>query len=388
MSNWQYLVIMKSLPSEYRALRTIAAATRAGITPLIQLWDRAPSAAVGEGADDTDVDLDNGPGFFDQQTIWTNGSAERVWHRLIGGLFPKTLENWPRERRVLLDGEWLDESGSMRSVLANARVFGMDVVPVTGLDRAPDYQAVVAEMASPERGGLVLRLRGPDFRRAIPVFRERIHDVLTTLGASIATTDVVLDLGAIDPGFREGAELNVESMVRFLPSAEQWRNVAVVASGSPEQVSAKRFATDDLTPYARPEWWLWQELRSRAQVVTRVPVYGDYGTIHPGRIEPLGEPKSLPRIPQIRYASGDRMLMLRGHDLRGEGDGTRQIADMLDRAKEFGAWAGSQHCAGCERLQGAATGTDSPGDWGTWKWISQVHLLTHTSAQLANPNDF
>jgi hypothetical protein len=54
------------------------------------------------------------------------------------------------------------------------------------------------------------------------------------------------------------------------------------------------------------------------------------------------------------------------------------------RLEENGDWQGANFSAGDLWFKRAARGEDGPGNWGTWKWAGQVHLVTHTSQQLAN----
>jgi hypothetical protein len=244
------------------------------------------------------------------------------------------------------------------------------------------YGQAIVDAAVPDRGGLVVRLRPSDFVGGRTALQERLDTLLAPTKLGPAGVDLVMDLGCLDEGFLERDELNAESMVRALPYLDDWRNLAIIGSGTPKQVTESRFKRDEITPYRRLEWLLWKELLARRAHIGRLPIYGDYGVIHPDRVEPIGEPKSLPRIPKIIYASRDEMLMIRGHDLRPAGD-DGQLGVLLDLLKRNNAWPGPDFSAGDAWFERAARGVETPGDWGTWKWAGQVHLLTHTSQQLA-----
>lgn len=381
-STWRHLVVMKSLPAEYRALRSLRPEIANGVTPLIQLWDRTPTPGVEEGEPDQDEVEAPEFGLFDQQSMWEDGQAQPVWKRLRNGLFTKTRGNWDKGQAILLDGEWLDDPEAVTTVIANCRAAGMLVVPVTGLSRTAAYEQAIVTSSSDDRGGLVVRLRPADFVAGPVALRERLDTLLEPMQLRPGGVDVVLDLGCLDDALLERDELNAESMIRGLPYQGDWRNLAIVGSGTPKEVTESRFKRDEVTPYRRLEWLMWLELIARRTHLGRLPVYGDYGVIHPDRVEPIGEPKSLPRIPKIPYASGDEMLMVRGHDLRSGEDG--QLRVLLDLLKENGAWPGPDFSEGDAWFDRAARGVATSGDWGTWKWAGQVHLLTHTSQQLAN----
>ena len=382
-TTWRQLVVMKSLPAEYRALRSLRPVVAKAVTPLIQLWDRKPTAGVEEGEQDPDEIESGEVGFFDQQPIWADGQSQPVWKRFRNGLFTKTRGSWDKEQAILLDGEWLEDSEAFRTIVANCRAAGIPVVPVTGLDRTMAYGQAIVDATASDRDGLVVRLRPTDFVGGTTALRERLDTLLAPVKLRPTGVDLVLDLGCLDEAFLERDELNAESMIRALPYLDDWRNLAIVGSGTPREVTESRFKRDEITPYRRLEWRLWQELLARRAFLGRLPIYGDYGVIHPDRVEPIGEPKSLPRIPKIIYASRDEMLMIRGHDLRPAGD-DGQLGVLLDLLKRNDAWPGPDFSAGDAWFERAARGVDTPGDWGTWKWAGQVHLLTHTSQQLAS----
>lgn len=381
-STWRRLVVMKSLPAEYRALRSLSPDVSTGVAPLIQLWDRKPTAGVEEDEQEPDESESADSGLFGQQPIWEDGEAHPVWKRLRNGLFTKTRGSWSKDQAILLDGDWLDDPWALTTIIANCRAADMAVAPVTGLDRSRAYAEAISASIS-ARDGLVIRLRRLDFIGGATGLRERLDALLAPMKLSPTGVDLVLDLGCLDDSFLERDELNAESMVRALPYLDEWRNLAIVGSGTPREVTEARFKRDEITPFRRLEWLIWKELLARREHIGRLPAYGDYGVIHPDRIEPIGEPKALPRIPKIIYASRDEQLMIRGHDLRPAGD-DGQLGRLLELLKQNGAWLGPDFSAGDAWFERAARGLDTPGDWGTWKWAGQTHLLTHTSQQLAS----
>lgn len=338
-ATWRQLVVMKSLPAEYRALRYLRSDVAKAVTPLIQLWDRKPTASVDEGDLDPDENEPGDVGFFDQQPIWADGQAQPVWKRLRNGLFTKTRGSWDKQQAILLDGEWLEDPEAFTTIVANCRAAGIPVIPVTGLDRTVPYGQAIVDLTASDRGGLVVRLRTSDFGGGTTALRERLDTLLAPVKLRPAGVDLVLDLGCLDEAVLERDELNAESMIRALPYLDDWRNLAIIGSGTPKQVTESRFKRDEITPYRRLEWLLWKELLARRAHIGRLPIYGDYGVIHPDQVEPIGEPKSLPRIPKIIYASRDEMLMIRGHDLRPAGD-DGQLGVLLDLLKKNNAWPG------------------------------------------------
>jgi hypothetical protein len=381
-ASWRYLLIMKSLPSEYRALTRLEAEVASSVTPLIQLWDRTPNPEVEEDGEGPDEDPTN-QGPQSQQGLWGDDPGSAVWDRLRRELLDKVRTIWPSEQPVILDGGWLTNSLAFAAVLNHCRAFGRKPLPVTGLTRPAAYQEVVAAATAKDREGLVLRLERSDFGRDDETLAGRIDRLLASLGASIETTDLILDLRSVDRQFRERDELVAESMMRSVPHLDRWRNLALAASSMPRD--GRGYDQNDITPFDRVEWWIWLELRSRGAIVGRIPVFADYGVIHPDRVETITAPKSLPRIPQIRYAVRDQSLMIRGRDLRKEDASHLRL--LLQRLTEGSDWSGSAFSAGDAWIDKAARGLDGPGDWGTWKRVGQVHHVTHVSRQIATMFD-
>ncbi len=369
---WTYLCILKSLQAEYAALADLDPAAASGLTPLIQLWDR------GAASDDADPEADDvePPDTGGQQLIWGEPSGEVVWRRLKKQLLDR-ITGWPASIPLLLDGGWLEGAAGFENVMANCRAFGQVVLPVTGTVRPDAYQAAVTRFVQPT--GAVLRLGRPDFEVDRETLRARVDDLLARLGLQPQAVDVVLDLRVLAQPYRERDEVFAESMLRTLPYLDRWRNLAIAGSGMP--ANAGGFNRDDITPRNRVEWWVWQELRRRAATIGRVPVFGDYGVIHPERVEQRTESRRLPRIPAITYTTRDDFLMVRGIDLNS-GD-PQVVRALFQRFMDVPEWCGPTFSAGDAWIAKAAAGEINLGNWTSWKRAGENHHLTYISRLLA-----
>jgi hypothetical protein len=365
---------LKGLQAEYSALASLDPTVAATVTPLIQLWNRGTAS----DSEDPEGGDDEPHGAIGQQGMWGEPAGDLVWRRLKRQLLDKVKDRWLTSAPLLLDGGWLETASAFENVVRNCRASGRPVVPVTGIDRADGYQAVVAR--SIHREGAVLRLVRSDFEPAGSVrLKAAIDEVLERLGTEPVAVDVVLDLRYIREPYRERDELVAESMLRSIPYLRDWRNLAVAGSGIPP--NAGGFNRDDITPRARNEWWLWQELRRRAHVVARVPVFGDYGVIHPEPVEQPTESRRLPRIPAIAYTAGDDFLMVRGIDLN-RGD-PQVVRDLFKRFMNVREWCGADFSVGDTWMARAAAGEINLGNWMSWKRAGESHHLTYVSRQLA-----
>ena len=378
---WKYLSVLKGLQAEYGALVALEPPESATVTALVQLWHRLPKPDANDQTPGSDIDANS-----EQGELFGMPRGEAVWRRLSGQLLSKVKDKWDPDRPVLLDGEWLEDAVAYETVLDNCRMSGRRPLPVTGLGRAEAYQAVISRAVRADGGGVVLRLGRDDFRgRAPNEVKELINGWLASLGLRPDEVDVVLDLRSIEKLFRERDELFAEAMLRTLPHLHDWRNLALVGSGIP--VNAKGFQADDITPFARPEWWLWLALRQRLKVIGRIPVFGDYGVIHPDRVEAIGNTKAYSRIPAILYTSHDDYLMVRGRDLN-RGWTTADERRLFQRLLDGPDWCGPTFSKGDEWIADVALGRDGPGGWMTWKRTGECHHWTYVSRQLANQLDF
>lgn len=379
--SWQYLSILKGLQAEYGALGWLTPEDAARVTPLIQLWHRTPKSETG---DETTDSVDNyGDG---QAELFGRQRGELVWRRMSGQLLSKVKASWLPDRPLLLDGEWLDDAEAFETVLANCRMAARRPLPVTGLDRPSDYAAVVARAVATDGAGAVLRLGRNDFRtRPADELRAAIDRWLDSLRLGPAQVDLVLDLRVAELLSRERDEFFLESMLRTLPHIDQWRNLAFAGSGMP--ANAKAYQRDDITPFARSEWWVWLALRQHAKEFARFPVFGDYGVIHPDRVEAIGNPKIRVRIPAVLYTSHDDCLMIRGKDLNREWTAA-DVRKLFRRLIDGPDWCQPGFSRGDAWIADVVAGREGSGGWMSWKRAGQCHHWAYVSRQLASLPEF
>jgi Beta protein len=366
---------MKGLGAEYRALAKLDRVNAALVTPLIQLWDRGSASDDPEPAESAAV----WPSEPLQEAIWARSSGDLVWERLNAQFLTKVRDDWRTGRPLLLDGGWLASAQDFSTVLEACRAGGFGAIPVTGLDRPDAYQNVVSATHQRYGCGAVLRLDRRDFGESAAELRQRVDEVLARLVASPIAIDLVIDLRYIDRLYWERDTVFAESAMVSLPHLGEWRNFAVAGSGMPP--NAAGFPKDDIKPFPRTEWQMWQDLvrRNRAG---RLPVFGDYGVIHPEPVERTTTPKKLPRIPSIRYTTNDQCLMVRGVDL-ASGDQSR-VRDLFRRLVTGPDWCGDSFSSGDTWVAQAASGDGNLGQWGTWKEVGQSHHLAYVTRQIAS----
>src|SRR4051794_17663960 len=116
MTPWRYLVIMKGLPGEYRALARLQEDVASGVTPLIQLWDRVPVTEIEVEPDDL-LGAETLALIAEQAPLWRDPPGLAIWDRLRKELLSKIRDGSAPINDLLLDGEWLSDPGAFGAVL-------------------------------------------------------------------------------------------------------------------------------------------------------------------------------------------------------------------------------------------------------------------------------
>ena len=368
-SNWKYLSIVKGREGEYRGLLDLDPEVLADITPLINLQPGEPK----------EDEADPVAGGF-----WPSDEGTKVAGSLNDVLLSDIHARWPSGHPLLLDGLWLKDPASIGTVIDSARAAGFVPLPVTGLDRADTYQDLVAQAIRLDRQGTVLRLGRADFRPVRDDLADRVPALLERLGLKPAEVDLIIDLGEIDRLRWESDELTFEAMCEAALSVGDWRNFAVAGSSQPGKNHPK-FIDNGIELFPRLEQWIYQKAQMRG-CITRLPIFGDYGTSHPEPIEAMPS-KNIQIIPQLRYATADGWLMVRG--LNTTDNGWEHLQALCQKLTERPEWCKGSFSEGDRWIERVANGElvkgkPIKGNYTTWKEVSQAHHLAFVSRQLAS----
>jgi hypothetical protein len=99
--------------------------------------------------------------------------------------------------------------------------------------------------------------------------------------------------------------------------------------------------------------------------------------------------KHIPIIPQLRYATADGWLMVRG--LNTKEKGWEHLQGLCQQLTERPEWCKGSFSEGDRWIERVANGElvkgkPIKGNYATWKEVSQAHHLTLVSRQLASQN--
>lgn len=166
-------------------------------------------------------------------------------------------------------------------------------IPVVRVDDTEWHIAQVALVLEGLGHGVALRV--PNASVPIPELSGRVERCLRLLRMDPADTDLLFDVGFLDPALPGPDAKTVAANLTRLP----WRHCrsATVLGGS---IPEHRWRTERQRP--RPEHTLWHQLLTRAPALR----YGDYGVIHPRAHDGPNAHGKTPRHPYLHYTHCQR----------------------------------------------------------------------------------
>ena len=353
-----YVPVLKAKAGEFKALQELAAETRAGLTPLMEIvavpWD------------------------------YENEEPAKTIDAHLEPLPQKILNAWGNERPLFTDlfmvedeGPLADGNDVMTSFCESCRQAGILVIPVTGLSRNPDYQAAVANTVATDNRGACIRLTTDDLSAGVfPV--QDVEALLSELGVAPERVDMILDLGPVAEHLLGSYRMAVPTFIQAIAAAGAWRSLVLTASAFPVDLS--NFVKDSISVTSRTEWTLWQHLQGLAGGISRMPAFGDYAIAHPDQLEI--DPRMIRMSHSIRYAVDTEWIVVKGHAHK-KGD-PPQYQALSQQLMSRPRWCGPDFSWGDLFISECASGKSGPGNATTWRAVGTNHHLTFVAQQIAN----
>jgi hypothetical protein len=349
-----YVPILKGKDGEYRGLEDLFAHDKLRLTPLIEVipvgWD-----------------------YENEQPL--KSVAEH-----LAPVAGRLRSAWGTERPLFLDVELLDEDDvgggvhPLEFVLQDTRQLGVRIIPVTGLQRTPPYQAAVAAAVVQDGEGVCIRITPEDLARG--AIAAELPQILQALGIAEDQTDLLLDYGALEENQTALLTMLIPANLNAIPNINGWRTLTVAGTGFPINLSG--FSSQSISHRNRVEWHVWIALR--AMPLPRTPTFGDYAIAHPEMTEM--DPRLMRQSASIRYTTDDSWLISKGRDLRTYGFAQfHQLAQHLAQRPEF---SGAGFSWGDGYIHDCGNGQCGPGNATTWRRVGVNHHLTKVVNQVAN----
>jgi len=344
----RYLPILKVKQAELEALKELPRATRQELTPVMEFRAEA-------GAED-----------------WTKRLAS----------------HWGEAAPIFVDvvaarrgGGLAQASNVLARIIEYSRLKGLFVIPVTGLAKPAQYQEVVVDAARKDHRGVLIRLSPADSERETDLkgLVSEINNVTTNLG-------VMLDFGAIGPDAATQTAHAVRSLLPALIAVTAWRLVAVAATSFPQRLGELRRVDLGIgitrAAVNRAEWMAWRKLADKPGDLSVVPTFSDYTVQHPTETEI--DARTIPRVPNIRYALDEGWAIYLGKDLNKVD--TPTFGDLCQALTGTDGFGGGSHCAGDKFLGQCARGEvrPMPASYPAWRRPCFTHHMTRVVNQLTN----
>lgn len=349
-----YVPLLRWRAGEYRALKRLSDACRRRTVPLIEVLPPDYDFALHQPKKHIDEQLKpfakqvedhwpNRPGLIDAVQI---GAATRMGD----GRHPLTF------------------------IFDDARAKGLDLVPVTALDRDVGYQRSVQGIVAANARGIGLRC---GLEEALdPDFEANVRGLLAQLGCPANAVDILLDLG--NPKFDPQDPLIaiITSVVASDGIFASARSVTMLATSFPDSLTSLQYGLE-LLP--RREWLLYKALMSALPDPVRRPGFGDYAV---AAVEfPRGDMRFMRGSPNVRYAIDDAWLVAKAK--RQKSNNNHAYPGLCDALIASGHFAGSAFSEGSKYIDGCRLGTEKMGNPTTWKWVGTNHHITKVVADLA-----
>ncbi|WP_293824614.1 beta family protein [uncultured Brevundimonas sp.] len=350
-----YVPVLKWRQGEYQALLRLDDAAKDRVVPLIEVtppeWDfeqhrfkKTIDGQLAPFASRLEKKWGSRPAFLDTSLL-------KPTERMAGGDHPLTF---------LLDA---------------IRARGGVVVPVTapGRDLA-HYNALASGMAIDGRG-VAVRVSLDDI--ADPAFPAALTSLMSSLGAGLSDTDLIVDLAA--KNFEPLADLAalVTALLQSSPIYAEARSLVLIGTSFPVSMGEVKLASQTLP---RLEWKLYKAVVQSLPPGFRPLAFGDYA-ISSADI-PGGDMRLLKPSATIRYTVADGWFITKGNNVRD--NGYEQYRGQCGTVITSGHMAAAGYSAGSDYIRGCHAKTEKTGNLSTWRWVGTNHHITRVVDDLAS----
>lgn len=350
----KYTPVLKWKLGEQKAIEELEIPVKQDLTPMIEIppvdWDfenEVPKKTI------------------DEHLSKVGESLERSWG----------LDDYP----VFVDLNYIDATDRLQNgqhplnfVLQEARNRNIRVIPVTSSARDQAYQNEIISAHHQDKNGICFRLKEDDFSD----IQTSIDTLLSSLQVNPTEVDLILDYEYVNPNDQNRTFLFLTSIIRSTPYLNQWRNLVLIGTSFPSDLSA--VGSNSIDTIERTERLIWRRLHSAS--IGRIPSYGDYGISNPAPFE--ADPRFINMSANIRYTAADKYIIFKGRMIKRFG-GTQyfQLANQVVLHPEY---SGSGFSAGDSYIQEVANNNDGPGNATSWRKSGTNHHLTFIVNELSS----
>lgn len=348
-----YMPILKWKQGELRALRELVASDRATTIPLIELVD-----------DPVDEDVGDDP-----------AAPVGPYQDLVKDLF----KAWGSEPCFVDLGATVT-SAAAGGVHAVDRFFGLaaaggaKAIAVAAIGADAAHVKAVATVAKRDGRGACIRLPPADL--ASGSLTSDLQKLLSGIGLSEASVDLLVDWEAIDEGAAAQTFLTVNAIVPRIPNLAKWRSVTFGAGAFPNTLQSIGVGRGLIH---RAEWEAYRMLIANPPG-GRVLSFADYAIAYP-----VYDPVPYPGSAALRYTIDDDWLIYRGRSLRGPRfGGYAQFFGLCQQLVKDKEYRGKTFSWGDNEIDMCAQQKGGPGNLPRWRSVGTNHHVALVTRQLAS----
>ncbi|MEK5641946.1 hypothetical protein BK138_08480 [Paenibacillus rhizosphaerae] len=349
-----YTPVLKWKQGEQKALEELAPSIKQFLIPIIEIppidWDfenEVPKKSI------------------DEHLSKVGESFERAW-----GI----------DKPIIVDLNYIESSDRLANgqhplnlIVQEAAKRGINVIPATSTNRDQAYQHEVKLAHQQYNQGVCFRLKEEDFAD----LQSNIDALLLQNAVTPSQVDLVLDYEYVNPKEQVRTTMFLTGILNSLPYLNEWRNVILIGTSFPSDLSAVN--SDSVDSIERAEWLIWKRLINSASIKI-TPSYGDYGISNPAPFD--ADPRFINMSANIRYTAEDKFIIFKGRMIkRYGGNQYYQLSSQVVSHPEF---SGPNFSAGDYYIQEVANQNDGPGNATNWRKSGTNHHLTYVVSELSN----
>jgi len=343
-----YVSVIRWKYGERIALQELFPEDKARLTPLLQLTADVAGGYVASG----NVNSSTAMLLSEIKEHWGDAPAFLDLNELV----------FPSESSTI---------AAIKRVFTEAAYLGLDLVPVTTLNREARYQTGIRKALAECKKGACLRL----FRNDLESGRldRQINYLLSAMDLNPPFVDLVVHLQSATAA----DATHYDNLFKRIPLIGGWRTFTVIGGAFPQDLTGLSVG-EYLLP--RVEWCLWKD--SHQTNASRKATFGDYATLHPFLLSPFA---GMNASASIRYTTDEHWVVMRGQGIRAEGSaGFAQFPANARSLMDRSEFCGEDFSYADKYIFGRPLHPDKPGSLTTWVTVGVNHHLTFVVRQVAD----
>lgn len=280
---------------------------------------------------------------------------------------------WIGVHKSIVDKLMDDGRDIFTYVFDELRAFEANAIPSIPLGADKDIIRAVRTIAVTDSQGIAISVRLEDLMK--PSLSVRLHALASALGAEMADTDLIIDLGA--PNF-EPYEVFASALIAALLKLDDlnsFRNFVLIGTAIPETF---KDITKGAGEIPRHDWMFYQALVARLPKGMRPPNFGDYTIVHPD-FKPV-DMRKIKSAGKIVYTTSRSWSVQKGGSFR---DNPGQMHDHCATIIRSGVFKGAGFSNGDDYIAKCAVRQEGPSNQTRWKDVAINHHITHVLDDLA-----